>query len=151
MIDGLTLHVIGQPVPQGSMRAFNTPAGPRIVQGATNAKRKELAAWRDLIAVQAHIGMCGGPLFEGPVYVRAAFWLRPPANTPKTIRTWPCKGRSLDLDKLVRSVLDALTGVVFADDAQVTSLSADKDWMIWRPGPGPHYGEPGLDLLVSMR
>lgn len=31
-----------------------------------------------------------------------------------------------DIDKLVRAVLDALTGVVFADDAQVVRLYTDK-------------------------
>ena len=31
-----------------------------------------------------------------------------------------------DLDKLVRSTLDALTGIAFKDDCQVTNLSATK-------------------------
>jgi crossover junction endodeoxyribonuclease RusA len=31
-----------------------------------------------------------------------------------------------DLDKLVRSTLDALSGIAFIDDCQVTNLSASK-------------------------
>ena len=43
---------------------------------------------------------------------------------PKTVkvRKRPLPIVKPDLDKLVRSVLDALSGVVFADDAQVTGL-----------------------------
>ena len=31
-----------------------------------------------------------------------------------------------DVDKLIRAVLDALTGIVYADDSQVTAVSAAK-------------------------
>jgi len=34
--------------------------------------------------------------------------------------------RPSDLDKLVRAVLDALTGIVWKDDAQVVALKATK-------------------------
>ena len=38
-------------------------------------------------------------------------------------------GRNIgDIDKLCRGVLDALTGVVFADDAQVVRLTAGKNY-----------------------
>ena len=33
-----------------------------------------------------------------------------------------------DLDKLCRAALDAMTGVVYVDDAQVAILSAAKEW-----------------------
>ena len=33
-----------------------------------------------------------------------------------------------DIDKLCRSTLDALTGVLFHDDAQVVSLKAQRQW-----------------------
>ena len=36
--------------------------------------------------------------------------------------------QSPDLDKLVRSVLDALTGYAYIDDRQVGSLVASKEW-----------------------
>ena len=33
-----------------------------------------------------------------------------------------------DLDKLIRAVLDGLTGVAYVDDAQVTLISASKSY-----------------------
>lgn len=48
-----------------------------------------------------------------------------------------------DVDKLVRQVLDAITGVIYADDGQVVSLLAEK-----------HYAEgnqpPRIEVEVSV-
>lgn len=44
-----------------------------------------------------------------------------------------------DLDKLVRTVLDALTGVVIHDDSQVCGIVAQKD-----------YADPGVQVVVTM-
>ena len=66
-----------------------------------------------------------------PVLVRLHFALsrprRPKADLPLT---------KPDLDKLARAVLDAFTGILYADDAQVTSLIARK-----------RYGAQPLDSL----
>jgi hypothetical protein len=70
----------------------------------------------------------------GPVALRAEFRLPKPASAPKRLRTWPIKARSGDVDKLARACLDALTGVLFADDAQVISLMVTKDWAVKGPG-----------------
>ena len=43
-----------------------------------------------------------------------------------------------DLDKLLRSVLDALTGIVWVDDSQVVIISARKD-----------FGQPGATITFS--
>lgn len=40
-----------------------------------------------------------------------------------------------DLDKLVRSCLDAMTGVIYADDSQVVRVTASKRWAD-AEGPG---------------
>lgn len=57
--------------------------------------------------------------------------LRPSAPIHKTTKP--------DLDKLIRSVLDALTGVVFVDDAQVVRLVASK-----------RFGLAGVDVTVEF-
>ena len=44
-----------------------------------------------------------------------------------------------DLDKLIRAVLDALTGIVYDDDSQVVSLTASKTFARFA----------GLDIVVS--
>lgn len=40
----------------------------------------------------------------------------------------PVQKRRDDVDKLVRAILDALTGIAFEDDAQVVELTASKAW-----------------------
>jgi Holliday junction resolvase RusA-like endonuclease len=50
----------------------------------------------------------------GPLEVLVAFQVTTPATRPP------------DLDKLTRAVLDALTGIVWTDDAQVVAVAATK-------------------------
>jgi hypothetical protein len=69
---------------------------------------------------------------------RVTFSLLKSARAPKRRRIYPIGARSGDLDKLARSVLDALTGVVFKDDAHVTQLTASKDW-----------GQPGAFIEIE--
>jgi len=81
-------------------------------------KSKRLMDWRSSIATEAKIALTelDSAVAIGMVFVVAR---------PKTVK------RSLpsvkpDLDKYVRAVMDALTGVAYADDAQVVSLYAEK-------------------------
>jgi crossover junction endodeoxyribonuclease RusA len=64
--------------------------------------------------------------------VELAFMLVKPASAPKKKQTWPV--HRPDLDKLVRAVLDALTGSIIIDDSQVVSLVATKEWETNGPG-----------------
>lgn len=66
--------------------------------------------------------MNGGLLF-GPIAIQAAFYLPRVSSLPRTI-TAPIK--KPDLDKLVRCLCDALTGVVYRDDSQVVEISVSK-------------------------
>ena len=76
-----------------------------------------------------------GRTLEGPVGIVLDFGIPKPKSAPKTRRVWPDKRP--DLDKLSRSVLDALTYVIFADDSQVVHLRATKD-----------YGAPGVAVEI---
>ena len=62
---------------------------------------------------------------SGPVRVHVSFYLPKPKSAPK--RTIP-HVKKPDIDKLMRAILDALKGVVWTDDSQVTSISATKDY-----------------------
>jgi Holliday junction resolvase RusA-like endonuclease len=80
-----------------------------------------LMAWRESVASAAKAtGFECLPLHE-PCRVKVEFWL----PRPKTVkRAWPtAKG---DLDKHLRSIGDALTGVLFVDDGQVVVWEAVK-------------------------
>lgn len=67
--------------------------------------------------------------------MRARFALPRPRSRPKRDH-WP--DRRPDLDKLGRALLDALTGIVFLDDAQVVALDPTKEYA----------GMPGVNVSV---
>lgn len=116
----VSFWVAGQPVTQGSSRAFvSSKTGRAFV--ATGAKAGPLADWRHAIATEARSEFAQGLL--GPVAVELKFYLPRPVSRPKRER-FP--DRKPDADKLARAALDALTGVAFRDDAQVVRLWVGK-------------------------
>lgn len=62
--------------------------------------------------------------FDGPVRLELGFVMPRPKSAPK--RSTPAAVKRPDLDKLVRAVMDAVTGVVVVDDSQVVHLVATK-------------------------
>jgi crossover junction endodeoxyribonuclease RusA len=120
----LDIFVEGAPATQGSKRGF--VRGGRVVLVDDNSAA--LHSWREAIADDARAAWRRRPRLTGPVALTLTFSLLRPASAPKRRRTWPTAARSGDLDKLARAVFDALTGVVFDDDAQVTEVIARKDW-----------------------
>lgn len=105
------------------MRAYNN----RVV----HTKSKELGAWRRKIAWSA-LGV-GCRVFTGEVHICVDFALSRPKTVTRGVPTVPP-----DLDKLIRAVLDALTGVAYRDDSQVTLILASKV-----------YGQEGVRIKVS--
>jgi Holliday junction resolvase RusA-like endonuclease len=129
----MELTVYGTPVPKGSARAFAIPGKdgqrPRAVVVSDN--KKPLAHWQTQIANEARLmkGSRPGdvPAFDGAIGVYVAFHFNRPKSVSKTSR--PYVTVKPDLDKLVRAVLDGLTGVIWRDDAQVTDLRAEKSYL----------------------
>ncbi len=117
------------PIPQGSTRAFVVNGKPIITSTS-----KGLNSWRRLIADRAQ-DRVSAPI-EGAVAVTLGFRLPRPKSAPK--KKWIYPSKRPDLDKLVRAVLDAITNVIIADDSQVVSLTATKD-----------YGPPGVMIQVD--
>jgi Holliday junction resolvase RusA-like endonuclease len=105
----ISVWVPGHPRTKGSTRR----QGGRIVRADTDASGHSASAtWEFQVQQAVATRPLGDPRLTGPVFVRATFWL-PVADVT-------VKG-SGDLDKLLRSVLDALTRAgVYGDDAQVT-------------------------------
>lgn len=124
----IRFKVYGVPVPQGSLRAFNVGGRARVSQGGSAEGRRKLADWRQAIGEEARRALPENtPLLDGPVYVTASFLLPKPKSAPKSRRLTTKKP---DLDKLCRSLLDALSGVIFRDDSQVVSLFVTKAYAI---------------------
>lgn len=114
----LRLVVAGVPQPQGSTRAF-------VVNGhaVVTSDNRALAPWRDAIAFEARRAMGECAPLAGPLRIWASFAVHRPKSRPKRERS---PDRRPDLDKLLRAVLDGLTGIVFTDDAQVCWVLARK-------------------------
>lgn len=129
----IAFDVTGTPVPQGSTRAF-------VVNGravTTSASGQNLKHWRQSIAQAAQDARNGEFADKGvPVAIRLTFELQRPKSTPKRITRPTTKP---DLDKLIRASLDALTGVVFADDSQVVQIETVKVYA---------EGAPGVSVLI---
>lgn len=137
MTDPLTFTVRGTPVPQGSVRAF--VRGDRAVVNSTTAR---LDDWRHAIATEARDAMSSAPLMEGPLTVSLWFtFARPashylPANSRRPVRTLRLDAPEYvttapDIDKLERAALDAMAGVVYANDRAVVRLHGDKRYDEW--------------------
>lgn len=123
-------HVEGIPAPQGSKR--------HVGRGVLIESSKALKPWRERVAWTAREHDV--PLRVGAVSVKLAFVMPRPVSTPKS-KTPPAM-RKPDLDKLVRGVFDALSGLCFEDDARVVDLRATKRLAA--------LGEkPGLDVVIS--
>lgn len=144
----VSFTVAGLPAPQGSKRAFvNRHTGKPVVLEMGGDKLKDwrsdvrAAALRQMID-RSRTGIAA-PL-TGPLGVSLAFTLPKPKSAPKNRRTWPDKRP--DLDKLVRSTLDGLTGPVFSDDAQVVELHTFKDYPGGQAGRVLDY--PGVMVAV---
>lgn len=103
-----------------------------------------LKDWRGDVKRFAVDAQGGDPPLNGPVGVLLEFRLERPKSHPKTKVTWPISRRG-DLDKYVRSILDALTSVCFLDDCQVTVIVAQK---LWAQPSGPGVFIDVFDLEV---
>jgi Holliday junction resolvase RusA-like endonuclease len=102
--------VPGAPIPQGSLKFINGHA--------IHARAADLATWRAMIYAKARETV---PMRDGAVYVGLTFVMR----KPKTVKRELPFVRP-DIDKLVRAVLDGLTGAAYVDDEQVCVLAAEK-------------------------
>lgn len=119
----ISFFVHGEPQSQGSMKAFM--AGGRPVLTSAN---KNLGAWRQIVAARAQEY---AHLHEGPLRLTLLFYVPRPKSLKKSERL-PAKRP--DLDKLERACLDALTGVMYKDDSQVTTLIGSKRYGVLNTG-----------------
>lgn len=140
--------VAGQPGTKGSSKAFIVPpintleridkARANMARGGnppraiiTNDAGESAKTWASVVSDAARVALDGGKLLEGPLGVHVKFYLQRPRahyrpngplrpNAPTHVATRP------DIDKYLRSTLDALTGVLFTDDSQVALLLGEK-------------------------
>lgn len=134
--------VAGEPVPQGSTKAFYIKKLERVVTTHTNANTEK---WRNRIATEAQRANELRPInfFSDDrrlaYEVTLDFVFTKPKSQP---RKWKMNTKRPDLDKLIRAALDGITNVLIPDDSQVVRITA-----------GKCYGEcdrtPGLHITIK--
>lgn len=135
--DRVEFLVLGKPAPKGSKKIVPLRGGGRPLLVDDNKKTKP---WTRAVAQAAMVAMRGREMFVGQalgvdiVFARVRpqshygkRGLRPSA--PIAPATKP------DGDKLQRSTLDALEGVVFDNDSRIVRFEVDKVWT--EPGSPP--------------
>ena len=86
---------------------------------------KKLKSWRKDIGAMAKQEMGSAPIIKGAVFMTVHYYFLRPQSAPKS-RTYPTV--KPDGDKLDRAILDALTGVIYVDDAQVVYRTSAKHY-----------------------
>ncbi|TFG56475.1 MAG: RusA family crossover junction endodeoxyribonuclease, partial [Methanomassiliicoccus sp.] len=139
--DLIEFFVAGEPVPQGSTKAFYIKKLERVVTTHTNANTDK---WRQRIATEAQranelrpTNFFSDDRRQG-YEVTLDFVFTRPKSQPKK---WKMNTKRPDLDKLVRAALDAITNILIPDDSQVVRITAGKCY-----GDADHV--PGLQLSV---
>lgn len=113
MTSTVEFFVQGVPRPQGSK---DHVGGGRLVESS-----KGLTEWRWRVGLAANQIRRGTPLYAGAVRATLAFVMPRPKALDRDAPTPPMI-RPPDVDKLVRAVLDGLTGTLIVDDSLVTDL-----------------------------
>lgn len=133
MTDPVMFTVVGKPEPAGSKKAFMRPGARFPVVVDDNAKSKP---WKKTVATTALGAMMGRTLLTGPLALSLDFVVLRPKGHFGTGRNadvvkdsappWPVV--KPDVLKLARAVEDALTGVVWVDDAQIVAEALTKSF-----------------------
>jgi len=127
--------VAGHPIPQGSKRAFKAPGGRIVLREDAGARHEQ---WRGHVADEARAAMRDAGIFgqkeTGPLAVSLTFHMvrgvgmygsgRNEQVVKASAPKFPVKPP--DVDKLTRAVFDALTHIVWVDDAQVVVTTQRK-------------------------
>jgi Holliday junction resolvase RusA-like endonuclease len=126
------------PEPQGSSKAFVIAGKAHITSANMKLKpfRSEVTRCAIIAARDENISLPMA-LKHIPVRVEVDFYIAKGDSVPKK-RLYPSV--KPDADKLLRAVLDSLTGVGFHDDGQVVEIVGKK-----------HYGSPErVEVTVSI-
>lgn len=127
----ISFLVNGMPQTKGSWKIV----GGRRGYGRLVPDNDAEPAWAEAVAWAAKAQMRGREPTADRVAVTARFYLPPPPNKRKTNRR--------DLDKLARSALDAMQGIVYVDDEQVDDL-------LLRKRTTTNAADIGVDILVQL-
>jgi len=110
------------------------PNGAMLPAG-TASSRKKGNDWRNDCRRAAIDAMGDIDPWNGCIRILCEFQLPYPRSIPKYKFGWWPNTKQPDIDKLQRALFDALTGIVWADDSQVSFVTANKVYA-WNDRPG---------------
>jgi Holliday junction resolvase RusA-like endonuclease len=136
----VTIRAVGDPAPQGSKSASSVHGQDaqrckscrrlHVVRVSLHESSLAVGPWRQAVAFYAKLEMLGREVLDGPLEASMVFSLARPAShylpvnsrrAERAVRpSAPLRPSGYpDVSKLARSTEDALTGVVWKDDARV--------------------------------
>lgn len=135
----ISFFVSGVPVPKGSAKAFVNRHTGRATVLQDNRERQK--PWASAIHYTALLHFGGVRPSPEAIHITVQFYLPRPKSHYKKSGELTGKAPTHhtgkpDLDKLVRCVLDALTGVIWVDDSQVMKIDTYKGYESPIVGPG---------------
>jgi len=133
------IEVLGVPAPKGSNRAMLRGGRAVFVPGGSRVNAENLKSWDHNVRMEALAEL--GPLLSGPKFVEVSLAVSIVFRLARPKGHWSPKGglkpsapirpiSKPDIDKLTRSTLDSLTGLVFDDDSRVVKLTVRKEYAI---------------------
>lgn len=122
---GVIFIVPGAPVGKGRPRAF------RRGNGIAMHTPEKTANYEALVRMAASQAMSGRAPFDGAVSASIEIEITPPASWSQRKREQAIAGdirptTKPDIDNTMKSIFDAISGVVWGDDRQVVNVSASK-------------------------
>lgn len=141
-VNHVSFWASGRPVPKGSMRGVPLKGG-RVILRPEKTQEKALKRWTQTVAWEGRVAWANRRLLdkETPVALDLVFVFA----RPRTVtRPYPTRTSIGDGDKLTRAVFDALSRVVYEDDAQVTRASFQCLY-----APYKAYRGEGVEVFVS--
>ena len=129
MSTAFTARIFGYPTPWARPRFQRRGAFVQVFE------KKEVTDWKRTVQAQAILVKPEKPL-AGPLFMRLTFHLPRPKSLQKRISHHTKKP---DIDNLFKAIADALNGIAYVDDSQVTMLFASKV-----------YSErPGVEIFID--
>ena len=136
-MSAIRLTVYGRPQPQGSSKGFVVKGRAVVTSDNKNLRPYRGEGTREAMHTLATLSLAAPAAARHvPVAMEFDFYFARPASIPKRRRHMVVKP---DLDKLVRATTDALTGVLYYDDAQICEYLVRK-----------HYGTPER-VVIGMQ
>ena len=128
MLNVVRFSVEGIPQTKGSTRQFIPKGWTRAIITNDNPKNKD---WAKKVHTTAAYKFIGETPWVGPVELNVIFWMKKPKSHPSKRFVWHTK--KPDLDKIIRSIKDAMSGVIYEDDRQIVHVNA---WKFYATKPG---------------